>query len=296
MNNQRLDNPIVSVIVPSYNHENFVLKTLESIVTQTYPNIQLIVIDDASKDNTAKVISEFGVSHPIDMVLKQVNTGLINSLNLGLSMAKGKYISLVASDDYWAPEKIAKQVAMLEKDNDLKMVFAEGFEVDEKENILQPIHYANRAIEKWTFNDVLMKADLPPASFIARRNEILAVGGFNRDFKFEDFPMWLMLLSGGGYAKIVREPLVFYRNHSNNMHNTLSSMVIDQHFKIVEKFSETLPNRRAILNEWRLRNANMLARTDKKSSINYLIPACYKIFDYRLYACIYKYIFSFNRG
>jgi alpha-1,3-rhamnosyltransferase len=291
MINHSLDSPLVTVIVPSYNHGRFVLQTMESIVTQTYPNIQLIVIDDASKDNTAKIIADFGCIHPIDMVLNQANTGLISSLNQGLTMAKGKYISLVASDDYWAPEKIARQVTLLEKDNDLKIVFTEGYEVDENGNILEPIHYTNRIIEKWTFKDVIMKADLPPASFIARRDEILSVGGFCSDFKFEDLPMWLMLLANGGYAKVIKEPLVYYRSHESNMHNLFSAMIADQHFEMIKKYSQGLQNRKSILAEWRLRNANIFARVDKLHSIKYLIPALYKVLDYRVYACIFKYIF-----
>lgn len=289
--NEESTYPLVSVIVPSYNHGRFVRETLDSIAKQTYPSIQLIVIDDASKDDSQKIILDFSKHYPTEICLKEANGGLIRALNEGLAMARGKYVSLCASDDFWDPEKVSKQIALFEKDAAIKILFTEGYEIDEKGRLIDTIKYTSRPIEKWTFDDVIMKADLPPASFIARRDDMMAVGGFSSEFRIEDLPMWLMLLEGGGYAMVIREKLAFYRSHSSNMHNVFSSMVVDQHFEIIKKFSEGRSDKRKILNEWRLRNANMLASNDKMRSIKYLLPALYKLTDYRLYASLYKYAF-----
>jgi alpha-1,3-rhamnosyltransferase len=289
MKNHNLDIPLVSVIVPAYNHEKFIFKALTSVVSQSYKNIQVIVIDDASTDGTAEIIADFKRFHKLDVIFKKVNSGLICSLNQGLTLSKGKYISLVASDDYWDSDKILKQVQLLEMDDDLKMIFCEGYEVDANGDIIQPINYSSRKIDKWKFEDVLFKADLPPASLMGRRQDFISAGGFSHEFKIDDLPIWLSLLEGGGHAKVIKEPLVYYRAHDSNMHNLFSSMVLDQHFQIIKKFSKNSPIRNKILSEWRLRNANMLAGIDNRRSLKYLLPAIYNILDYRVYSSIYKY-------
>ena len=143
--------PLVSVVIPSYNHAKFVQKTLLSVVGQTYPRMQIIVVDDASLDSSPAIISEFAKANQIEVVLRKQNGGLVSALNEGLALAKGKYVAFLASDDFWESQKIEKQVAVIDIDEKMQMVFTEGFEVDEVGNILAPIKYTNRKIDSWYF-------------------------------------------------------------------------------------------------------------------------------------------------
>ena len=288
MNTSESSTPLVSVVIPSYNHGKYVRQTIESILQQSYGPIQLIVVDDHSTDDSPSKLKELAKSGSFDLVLKTKNEGLVKTLNDGLALARGTYFAPCASDDYWHADKIALQVHRLEAESDLKMVFTEGLEIDDTGTVLGSVRYTRQHRERWYFDDVVLRADLPPASFMARRADMLAVGGYSSEFKIEDLPMWLMLLKHGGYAAVIRRELANYRNHGSNMHNVFSSMVIDEHYRIIEHFCKDHPKRGAILSEWQLRNGNFLAGADKRRSIWYLLKAIRHVNDYRLYAGIYK--------
>jgi alpha-1,3-rhamnosyltransferase len=281
-------NPLVTVCVPSYNHIKYIGATIESIARQSYAPIELIVIDDCSRDESPAMLRALAQRFNMRLVLKSSNDGLVKTLNEGLKLARGKYFAPCASDDHWHPDKVASQVQRLESEPDLKIVFTEGLEIDEDGCVLGPVQYTRRTLERWTFDDVLMKADLPPASFMARLADMLRVGGYSETFQIEDFAMWLELLSTGGYASVVRRKLAYYRNHAANMHTVFSSMVIDEHYAIVDHYSARHPQRAKILSEWQLRNGNFLAGIDKRRSMRYLLKAIRNVHDYRLFAGLYK--------
>jgi alpha-1,3-rhamnosyltransferase len=283
-----VEDDLVSVVVPSYNHVQYVRQTIESVLQQSHPHIELIVIDDHSSDGSSELLQQLAAEHGFSLVLKPCNEGVVKTLNDGLALARGRYFCPCASDDYWAPEKIRLQLQEFRTNSLLKLSFTEGFEVDARGMILGPVRYTSRQKEAWDFEDVLFKADLPPASFMARRADMLAVGGYDGRFKIEDLAMWLMLLQCGGHATVVKQGLAFYRNHSTNMHTISSSMVIDEHYRIVNHFSQGHPKRQSILAEWRLRNGNFLAGRDRQRSMQYLRAAWKHVDDYRLWAGIFK--------
>lgn len=108
------DLPLVSIIIPSFNHEKFVGATIESVLEQTYPCIELIVIDDGSSDDTLKVVRKYEQSSHGMRVIAQENQGLSQTLNNALKHAHGEYVAFIASDDVMHPEKTEKQVAFLD--------------------------------------------------------------------------------------------------------------------------------------------------------------------------------------
>src|SRR6478672_5840202 len=110
-----VDGPLVSVIALCYNHSRFVVECLESIRTQTYQPLHIILIDDQSKDNSVALIEEWiGTHHVTCTFIKHTtNKGICKSLNEGLSLARGKYISIIATDDVWLPEKLEHQVPIM---------------------------------------------------------------------------------------------------------------------------------------------------------------------------------------
>src|SRR5690349_13476521 len=100
-----LNMPLVSVIVPSYNHEKFITECVESIMQQTYKNFELTVIDDGSRDGSRDILKQLQDKYGFNLVLQE-NIGLTSTLNKGIqNWGTGKYISFCASDDYWALDK-----------------------------------------------------------------------------------------------------------------------------------------------------------------------------------------------
>lgn len=107
------NNSFISVIMPVYNCELYIKESIDSILNQTYTNFEFLIIDDASTDETISIIKSYDDTR-IQLIVKPINTGLTNSLNYGLKLAKGKYIARMDGDDICMPERFEKQVAFLE--------------------------------------------------------------------------------------------------------------------------------------------------------------------------------------
>lgn len=131
--------PLVSAIVVNYNQSHFALETLESIRTQTYPNVELIVVDDCSTDDSVRVISKWLTKHRADatFIRHQKNMGVCRTLNDGIAQAHGEYISETAADDVWLHDKIAQQVSLLEQlPKKVGVVYTEAYLIDARSQLL----------------------------------------------------------------------------------------------------------------------------------------------------------------
>ncbi len=139
MTGQANSPPLVTAIVLCYNHARFVIEALDAAKAQTYANVQLLIIDDRSTDDSVAVIERWIVENAVEctFVRHEKNMGLCRSLNEAVSLSRGDYISLVAADDVWLPHKIAMQVEMLEKlPRKTGIAYTDAFQIDEAGNIL----------------------------------------------------------------------------------------------------------------------------------------------------------------
>ena len=108
--------PLVSVIIPAYNAEPFLRETIESVLSQTVSDWQMLVIDDGSSDNTQKIVTEFAQKDPrIQLVVNESNMGVAKTRNRGMELCRGKYVALLDSDDYWKPQLLEKMIARAEE-------------------------------------------------------------------------------------------------------------------------------------------------------------------------------------
>ena len=114
-------NPLVSIILPAYNCEKFIRKTIHSLINQTYSNFELLVINDGSTDATTSIIQSFKDTR-IQLIQNEKNKGLIYTLNKGIELSKGKYIARIDADDICLPERLQKQVNWLEKNTQIAIV------------------------------------------------------------------------------------------------------------------------------------------------------------------------------
>ncbi len=103
--------PLVSVVIPFYSGLNWLEEAIESVLKQTYKNIEIIVINDGSKENVSEIVDKYG---SYIRLINQENRGPASARNKGIKMASGKYIAFLDSDDLWMPEKLAKQIAFME--------------------------------------------------------------------------------------------------------------------------------------------------------------------------------------
>lgn len=258
--------PLVSVIVPSYNHANYIYQTLESIFSQTYDNIELIVIDDCSLDDSVDVINSIKAKHDFIFIEHKENRGLSNTLNEAINIARGKYISSIASDDYWPDYKIAMQVDILEKHPEYAVCFGKyiGFNSADK----QETHVSKYYRSGYIFNDLITwKFSIPALTTMINKSVFKEVGLYDPTIAIEDWYMWLKISKKYPFY-FINEVLGFYRLHENNMSKKMLWM-IEEKRKILDLWHEDVLYQEAlavhnIMSFWKLSGYN------KKKAIAYL--------------------------
>ncbi len=212
--------PLVSVIMPSYNYEEFISEAIESVLKQTFDDFELIIIDDASKDNSKKIIQLFDKkSIKIRSFFHKTNQGIAKTVNECIKKAKGKYISHFSSDDIWLKEKLEKQLEILEKDEDL-LVWSEGLIIDGQGNftgeLFTQMHSAlNRKKSGDIFEELLKNNYVCGLSLIYKRENLKNV---RRDehLKYLNDYKFLVDLAKDYKFYFIPEPLVMYRIHGRN--------------------------------------------------------------------------------
>jgi glycosyltransferase involved in cell wall biosynthesis len=197
------DYPLVSIAAINYNNAKFVLETLESIRNQTYPNIQLIVIDDCSTDNSRDLIAQWLKTYKGDykFIKHDVNMGVCVACNSGVKNADGKYYSAIATDDLMMPEKTEKQVSILEKSTEKTgAVYSDAFVINEDGNLLDGLfttpHRQFEMMPSGNIYHTLLEANyIPGMSFLFKKVIFDTVGEFDASLVYEDYDMWLRIAS-----------------------------------------------------------------------------------------------------
>jgi len=217
--------PLVSVVIPCYNHENFVQDSIQSVIDQTYQNIELIIIDDGSKDGSAEKIKEMIPACQERFIRFEFrhrpNKGLSATLNEALEWCQGIYYSAIASDDMMLPEKTKLQVDFLDTHENISAVFG-GIELIDNNNI--KISERVRQSKQYRFKDIILhQHDLPAPTQMIRLSALKKVGGYDPDIVIEDWYMWLRLSS---YSDLyyMDHLLCLYRQHATNISKNLEKM------------------------------------------------------------------------
>ena len=210
---------LVSVIMPTYNSEYFIEKSISAVLNQTYKNLELLVINDCSKDNTISIVENLAAQdNRVKLINNKVNLGCANSRNIGLQIAQGKYIAFCDSDDIWCNDKIDKQLNCIEK-NDADMVFTAYEMIDSKDEIIK----YRQVTEKVTLDSLLKENFIIFSTTLFKKNSINGVL-FNPKWFHEDYVFLLDCLNKGKTFVGVNENLTKYRVHENGRsYNKLKS-------------------------------------------------------------------------
>ena len=120
--------PLISVLIPSYNHGNFIRETVESIRSQPYRNIEIVITDDCSSDNSRSVLTQLSedAGIPIRLYFNEENQGIARTINCLLGHAKGEFVALLASDDVFCKNRFETQLRMFSENPDLKFIYSNG--------------------------------------------------------------------------------------------------------------------------------------------------------------------------
>mgnify|MGYP003282089469 CR=1 FL=1 len=203
----------VSVITPVYNVEKYIGKTLESVFAQTYKDIEIVLVDDCSKDKSAQIIATYKESHPeIVYFLQPKNMGAGAARNKALELASGQYVAFLDSDDLWLPEKTERQINLMKDKNSpfsyaaIEMMDEEGKTIKGKRNLKETCDY----------KCLLHNTIIATSSVIVDRT---VLGDFRMPLRRggQDYATWLSLLRDGEVAYGINDMLVRYRVGSNSL-------------------------------------------------------------------------------
>lgn len=211
--NSLFQNEIVSVIIPVYNAAKYIGKTIESVLSQTYRNIEIVLVDDCSKDNSRHIIEQYAAKHEIIVYhLQEKNGGAAVARNTALQIAKGRYVAFLDSDDLWYPQKIKRQLKLMKQKNAaicytaIEMIDEEGRYLKGKRDVKETINY----------KFLLKNTMIATSSVVIDRN---VIGDFQMPLirSGQDYATWLQLMRDGIDAFGLNEVLVKYRIGSNSL-------------------------------------------------------------------------------
>lgn len=216
--------PLVSVIVPAYNHEAYIAECVRSILEQDYPHIDLIIINDGSTDSTDQKVCALAEEYFSRFrYISKKNEGLIKTLNLGLRLAHGEYLCELASDDILLRGSIRKRIEYLVSRPAVDVVFADAFILNEQGRTTERLMVNRKSFRssEHTVQDLIegrAKIFFPSGMF--RKSFLERLGGFDEDFRdYEDVAMKFQLAI---HANIdyLDEPVLYYRRHGSNTSST----------------------------------------------------------------------------
>lgn len=218
--------PLVSVIVPAFNHERFIGRCLDSIAENDYTNKEIVVIDDGSSDGTSNAVRAWadrpGRATPISFVSRP-NRGVTPTLNELLGMAHGDLVLPVASDDYLLPGGIRALVAALAADPDARAVFGECIVVDDADQTLfsSTLSGYRKTNREWLVrrlaDELITNWTLAGPALLYDRESILSIGGYREDLIIEDWDFYLRL-AAKGWLRFADCKVAAYRLHDTNQH------------------------------------------------------------------------------
>ncbi len=212
-----MNNPLISVIIPAYNADKLITKTLDSILAQTYRPIEIIVIDDGSTDETVKIVKNYQTSFTCKfsetsktnetnlIYIYQQNSGPSKARNTGINAAKGEYIAFLDADDYWTQDKLEKQIELFKKEPNLDVIFTDT-KITRIENheIEEFFVFKKKGLDKDFFGHEFMVLrpfeKLVGTNFMHTSSVITKKACFRQDFFFnekrhyaEDWELWLKM-------------------------------------------------------------------------------------------------------
>lgn len=236
---------LVSIIIPAYNAEKYLRIALNSVLNQTYKNIELIVIDDGSKDSTPKILEDYVANYPDKMkVVTQENSGPSKARNKGIALAKGKYIAFLDSDDVWEKQKLEKQVSYMKAKEasikDLGIIICNGIAIDKEGNYLKDVISEEYKPQALRTNLLFENCVKPTTSWLVKKSCFEDVGVFDEQLAVaEDWELAIRICLKYNYS-VMKDKLFRYRSHQysqsyfgeKNLKNELLFLkkIIDTHY------------------------------------------------------------------
>jgi hypothetical protein len=238
-NSNNRTEPLVSVIIPNYNYANYIQDSIASVINQSYRNVEIIVVDDGSTDNSVEVIEKYGNS--VTLIQKE-NSGVSAARNSGMRVAKGDFICFLDSDDSWEPEKITLQISKFAS-CEIGVVYSSINICDERLNHLKVV----KALYKGDIEYLYYK--FPTASIVLlgcssamiRSELVRSVGEFDTLLHTSADWDYFRRLSKRTKVEFIEEPTVNYRRHNSSMSSgSIENYYRDNELAVIKQLQESI--------------------------------------------------------
>ena len=236
-----MNQPLVSVIMPAYNAGEYISDAINSVLGQSYENLEIIVIDDCSTDNTKEVLESYNDKR-LFYSKNERNEGIVKSLNRGLEFSRGMYIARMDADDICHKDRIMCQLQFLEAHPELDMVSINPIIMDENGTKLHKSrHFILTSPLALKFASHFESPFTHPAClFKAETLKELQYGGGEDCLHIEDYDLWWRMYDRGCLMANINEPLFYYRVHQNSVSNASKTIQHNNAVKLSEKRIEKL--------------------------------------------------------
>jgi glycosyltransferase involved in cell wall biosynthesis len=231
--------PYFSVVMAAFNYGRFIAEAMRSVTAQTFADWELIVVDDGSTDDTPDVVRPF-LADPRIRYHRHENRGQPATENVGVGMARGDWIAFLDADDRWFPEKLARQVSLIERNPSVSVVYGELMLMDPNGNPLPtPLRTQYRG---YIVKELFRQNEIPFSTAVVRRSVIEEVGGFNAEYRHaNDYDLWLRVAASGHAFDFVPEPLVWYRTGHPNL-SSRGDVQLGTALTIMDRFVDAYPD------------------------------------------------------
>jgi glycosyltransferase involved in cell wall biosynthesis len=240
----KMAEPLVSVIIPTYNHANFIGDAIRSVIAQTYNIWELIIVNNYSEDNTAEIVQSFK-NQKIRLINFHNNGIIAASRNEGIKNSTGDFIAFLDSDDIWFPEKLEKQIKLFKRHPDLMLIGTNGFFFPGKNKKILKI---NSDLEL-SLKKLLLENKILNSSAVIRKIAVDSTGYLDESLELcaiEDYDYWLRILNNfDNSALVLKKQLFLYRIHNTNISGNETQRDYIKEFNqviiIIEKYRQKMP-------------------------------------------------------
>lgn len=234
-------NPLVSIIIPVYNGSNYIKNAIESALNQTYKNIEIIVVNDGSTDETEEIVLEFG--DKVRYFYKE-NGGVATALNLAIEKMEGEYFSWLSHDDEYLPEKVEKQINAILESGDIESVCFTEYYLDFVDlNLIKPVDYNQYTVEQLgNIKYLTLFGLINGCTLLFHKNYFDKYGTFNAELlTSQDYDIWLRMFQNSSII-LIKEKLVTYRVHKGQVARKYGRFAEELDNITLEILSKTTPS------------------------------------------------------
>lgn len=238
--------PLVSIITPSFNQGKYIEKTILSLINQDYPNIELILMDGASTDDTIKIIEKY--NNFFKCWVSEPDKGQSHAINKGLKLAQGKYVTWLCSDDILFPSAISLMVNALENNPDYSLVYGGGVFIDENDKIIKKFSFTDMTLEKLLYHK---HSTIAQPSTLIRMESLKKVGLLDESLSYcMDYDLWIRLIKIGKFLNLGDVIISGYRLHNNSKTVGAYTKMALEKIKVNRRYTNDIINKVIYKHYW----------------------------------------------